>query len=321
MTVSRLLSNPRTAPLLILIGLALVLGLIDPRVLSPANLGTIVIVAAPVVLIALSAMIVLISGGIDLSAGMTATFCAIVMGTVQVTTGSLALTLIAGLAATMAVGLVNGSLVGVLRIPPFIATLATMVMLQGLTLYSTRGGVLIVKDPVLRLIGQGTIFQVPLIVLFAAAAAAICGFVLRNTVPGLRIYAIGSDPVAAKLSGIRPIRQLIVTYLFASLFIFLCACALIGRVPIVTPTMGGTSLLLDALSAAVLGGVSIFGGSGTVVGLVCGALAVSLITTATQIFGLDPSAIGLVKGGIILVMLALNRGIAWVSSRAVRLPA
>lgn len=238
MNMSRLLSDPRAAPLLILIGLAAVLDLIDPRVLSPANLGTIAIVAAPVVLIALSTMIVLISGGIDLSAGMTATFCCIVLGTVQTTTGSLALALLAGLAASMVVGLVNGSLVGVLRIPPFIATLATMVMLQGLTLYSTRGGVLIVKDPILRQIGQGSILHLPLIVLFAAAAAALCGLILRNTVSGLRIYAIGSDPAAAKLSGVREVRQLIVTYLFSSVFIFLCACALIGRVPIVTPTMG-----------------------------------------------------------------------------------
>jgi ribose transport system permease protein len=274
------------------------------------------IVAAPIILIGLAAMIALVSGGIDLSAGMSVTFCCIVIATVFKSTASLSLALIAGLAVALTVGAVNGVLIGLMRIPPFVATLASMVILQGLTLYFAQSGVLLIRDPVLKFIGQGAMFGLPMIIVFAVAAALACNLVMRHTSFGLRIYAAGSDAASLKLAGISTARQLVGTYIFVGCFVFLCAVVLIGRVPIVTPTMGGASLLLDALSAAVLGGVSMFGGRGTVSGLVCGAIAVSLITTATQIFGLDPSAIGMVKGSIVLVALAGDRIVSLIVKAA-----
>jgi ribose transport system permease protein len=313
LNITKWITNPTLAPLFILVGLAMILAALDPRVLSPGNLTTIIIVAAPIALIGLAAMIALVSGGIDLSAGMGVTFCCIVTATVFTASASLPLALLSGMLTAVTIGATNGVLVGVLRIPPFVATLATMVALQGLTLYFAQSGVLIVKDPILRVVGQGTAFGLPFIAVFAGAAAFGCGLIMRHTGFGLRIYAVGSDSTALQLAGIGTARQLIGTYIFAGGFVFLCSVALIGRVPIVTPTMGGTSLLLDGLSAAVLGGVSMFGGRGTVIGLVCGAITVSLITTATQIFGLDPSAIGLVKGSIVLVALGIDRGISWLS--------
>ena len=130
--------NPSFAPVLILILLALVLGLSDPRILSPGNLLTITIAAVPIVLVALATMVTLVSGGIDLSVGNLVTFLCITLATVLTATGSLPLALAAGLATALAVGAVNGTLVGLLRIPPFIATLATMIALQGATLRHGR---------------------------------------------------------------------------------------------------------------------------------------------------------------------------------------
>ncbi len=309
------LLNPSFAPVLILLLLALVLGLSDPRILSPGNLLTITIAAVPIVLVALATMVTLVSGGIDLSVGNLVTFLCITLATVLTATGSLPLALAAGLLTALAVGAVNGTLVGLLRIPPFIATLATMIALQGATLYFAQAGVLIIKEPLLRAMGQGALFGVPMLIFYALAAGLVAYFIMRHTPFGLRIYAIGSDADAVELSGVPVARMRFLTYMLASVFAFLCVIALIGRVPIVTATMGGTSLLLDGFSAAVLGGVSIFGGRGTVLGVFCGALAISLITAATQVFGVDPAAIGLIKGMIVLLALGTDRGLQWLSSR------
>lgn len=138
---------------------------------------------------------------------------------------------------------------------------------------------------------------------------------MRRTRFGLRAYALGSDPAAAELAGIPVVRQTILVYSASGLFVFLTAFVMICRVPVVTPNIGGTSLLLDAIAAAVLGGTSIFGGRGTVWGVVVGALIVSLLTTALRIFGTDPSSLELYKGAIIVAALLADSGMTLAKRR------
>ena len=141
---------------------------------------------------------------------------------------------------------------------------------------------------------------------------------LRRTRFGLRTYALGSDAAASELAGIPIARHTVLVYTASGVFVFLCALVMVARVPIVTPNLGGTTLLLDAIAAAVLGGTSIFGGRGTVWGTIVGALIVSLLTTALRIFGTDPSSLELYKGAIIMVALLADSGMTLAKTRLAR---
>ncbi|HMG50523.1 MAG TPA: hypothetical protein VK597_07985 [Inquilinus sp.] len=247
------------APLILLMLLVAAFGLIDARVVTPDSLRNVLAQATPVALLGLGAFVVLLTGGIDLSAGVAVAFCSVVMAGRLDAGDPLALALLAGLATMALLGLLNGLLVGLI--------------------------------------------------------AAGAWWLMRRTRFGLRTYAIGSDPAAAQLAGVPLPRQQLLTYLVAAVFTFLTAVLMISRVPVVTPNLGGTALLLDAIAAAVLGGTSIFGGRGTVLGVVVGAVIVSLLTNALRVFGVDPSSIDLFKGAIIVLALIADAGIRMLRLR------
>ncbi len=303
------------APLLLLVALLVVLGLIDSRVVDPDNLRNVAVQATPIALIALGAFVVLLSGGIDLSAGYAVGLCSVMMAQRLAAGDGLLAALLVGLAVALAIGLVNGVLVGYAKLPPFVATLATMVMVQGVTLKVATSGVLIANDPTLRHLGVDKVATIPVAVIATAIVGAIMWIVMRGTRFGVRTYAIGSDAQAARLSGVSWGRQQVLVYVVGALMVLLCAILIVSRTPIVTPTVGGTSLLLDGIAAAVIGGTSIFGGRGTVGGVLVGALIIALVTNALRVFGVDPSSIDLYKGTIIVLALVADAGIRTLRAR------
>lgn len=305
------------SPLLLLVVLTVVFAAIDPRVVSTQSLINIAAQATPIAVLALGALVVLLTGGIDLSAGVGVAFCAVLIATLV--DGGLGLpgALATGLVAMVLIGFLNGAVIALLRIPAFVTTLATMVALQGATLAIAAKGTLMLKEPWLRLIGVERPLGVPNVILLAALIVLAAGLIMRRTRFGLRTYALGSDGAAAELAGVPVKRQTILVYAASGLFVFLTALVMIARVPVVTPNIGGTSLLLDAIAAAVLGGTSIFGGRGTVWGTVVGALIVSLLTTALRIFGTDPSSLELYKGAIIMAALMADSGMTYAKARLV----
>ena len=303
------------SPLILLVTLTVVFALVDPRVVASQNLINIVAQATPIAVLALGALIVLLTGGIDLAAGVGVAFCAVLIASLVDAGVGLPGSLTIGLGVMLTVGLVNGLVISLLKIPPFVTTLAAMVVLQGATLAVASKGVLMLKDPVLRFVGIERTLGLPHVI-FAALIIVICAAVLmRCTRFGLRTYALGSDAGAAELAGIPIIRHTILIYVVSGLFVFLSAAIMISRVPVVTPNIGGTSLLLDAIAATVLGGTSIFGGRGTVWGTIIGALIVSLLTTALRIFGTDPSSLELYKGAIIMAALLADTGMTYAKAR------
>lgn len=303
------------APLLLLVALVVAFGLIDSRVVDPENLRNVAVQATPIALIALGAFVVLLSGGIDLSAGYAVGLCSVMMAQRLSAGDGLVVALLVGLAVALAIGLANGLLVGYANLPPFVATLATMVMIQGITLKVATSGVLIVSDPTLRRLGIDKVATIPVAVIATALVGALMWFVMRGTRFGLRTYAIGSDPESTRLSGVAWRRQQLLVYVVGALMVLGCALLIVSRTPIVTPNVGGTSLLLDGIAAAVIGGTSIFGGRGTVPGVLVGALIIALITNALRVFGVDPSSIDLYKGTIIVLALVADAGIRVVRTR------
>lgn len=303
--------------LILLVVLTAIFAAIDQRVLSAQSLLNIVAQATPTAVLAIGALIVLLTGGIDLSAGIGVAFCAVLIASLIDAGAGLPMALGSGLAVMLAVGLLNGIVIALLKVPPFVTTLATMVALQGATLAAASKGVLMLRDPVLRFVGIERSLGIPNVIFATGIIVLGAMLLMRGTRFGLRSYALGSDAAAAELAGIPVKRQTVLVYAASGLFVFLTAAVMISRVPVVTPNIGGTSLLLDAIAAAVLGGTSIFGGRGTVWGTAVGALIVSLLTTALRIFGTDPSSLELYKGAIIMVALLADAGMTFGKARLV----
>ncbi|MDP9366371.1 MAG: ABC transporter permease [Chloroflexota bacterium] len=304
-----------SAPLLLLLLLLVIAAALDRWIVSPANLEDVVVQATPIAMLALGAMIVLVSGGIDLSAGFGVSLCAIVVARVLVAQGSLGLALAAVLAVGALLGLINGLLIGTLQMPPFVATLGAMVVVQGVTLFLATGGVLIVADPLLQTIGTGSLGPVPGPLVATGVVAVVVGFLVRGTRFGVRTFALGSSAEAAELSGVPRARQVILIYVLSGVLTALTALLLVGRTAVVTPNIGGLPLLLDAVAATVLGGTSIFGGRGTVSGTLIGALIISLVTNMLRVIGVEASVLDFFTGLIILVALVGDASIRAANAR------
>jgi ribose transport system permease protein len=305
-----------SAPLVLLLIVLAVIAVVEPRVVHLSNLKEVVIQASPIAILALGAMVVLLTGGIDLSAGFGVAMVAVAMVGSMGFDGNLTQGLLVALCFGLALGLVNGLLVGVLRIPAFIATLATFTAVQGVTLTKAKTGTLIVSDPTLLRIGTGSVAGIPFPIVIAAGIALIMALLLRMTRFGVRTYALGSgDPDAARLSGVPVARHLVLVYVVAGLLTTVTAVLLAGRTGVVAPNIGGVSLLLDAIAATVLGGTSIFGGRGTVWGTLIGAVIIALITNTLRVSGADASSLDLWRGGIIGLALVVDAGLQLLRRR------
>ena len=309
----KLTANAGPAGLLAITVLAC--GLLDARILAGQNLAIVLVQSLPVLLLALGAFIVLLTGGIDLSAGVSVTLGSIVIASLLSSGAGLPLALAVGLATVVGIGAINGVLITALRVPAFIATLATMSGVQGVSLLLATRGVYVLADPSLKQLGIGRLGGVPVSVIVSLGVVAVAYALMHHTRFGLRVYATGSDAAAAALANVSTNAVQLLAYVAASCFTFLAAVMLIARTPIVTPNLGGQSLLLDAIAACVLGGTSIFGGRGTVMGVVAGSLVVGLFTNALRVVGINPSSLDLMKGALEIAALVCDVGITRLRGR------
>lgn len=305
----------RAAPQLLLLLLVLVLLVVDPGTIAGGNIGNVLVNAAPVAVLGLGAMWVLIGGGLDLSAGFGVAMCALVLAALLDDGVPLGVAVLAGLAAGLLLGLVNGVLVGVVGMPAFIATLATMVAVQGITLVLGSVGTIIITDPVLDVIGTGSIGPVPAPALYAVGVALVVGFAARLTRFGTYTYGVGSDAAAMTGRGISVARQQVLIFLFGGLLTAATAVLLVARVQIVDPKIAGTSMLLDAFAATILGGTSLFGGRGSVIGTLTGALVISLITTNLVTLGVSAQNVDLLKGAMIVIAVVVDAAVRFLERR------
>ena len=304
------------APVVLLLLIVAIVAIVEPSVVRPSSLKDVVVQASPIAILALGAMVVLLTGGIDLSAGFGVAMVAVAMVGSMGPDSTLVQGLVVALCFGLGLGLVNGLLVGALRIPAFIATLATFTAVQGVTLMEAKTATLIVSDPTLLRIGTGSLAGIPFPIVIAAGAALVVAILLRMTRFGMRTYALGSgEPDAARLSGVPVARHLVMVYLLAGLLTAITGVLLAGRSGVVAPNIGGVSLLLDAIAATVLGGTSIFGGRGTVWGTLVGAVIIALITTTLRASGADASSLDLWRGGIIGLALVVDAGIQLLRRR------
>jgi len=267
------------------------------------NISSILLSTAVIGILALGTTFVIISGGIDLSTGTGMTLCAVMTG-VFLTNMQLPLVVgvVGGILTGALMGLVNGFNVAVLQIPPFIATLAMMMVAQGLALVisGTQPIYFTDVDGFIEIALGETVPGLPNAALVLFVMALVGGLVLAKTLLGRYVFAIGSNEEATEISGIRVRRWKILVYTFAGAFTGVAGVVLAARLNSAQPSLG-MGYELQAIAAVVIGGTSLNGGKGSVVGTMIGALLMSVLTTGLRIMSIPQEWQTVVIGGVILL--------------------
>jgi fructose transport system permease protein len=280
------------------------------RFLTGGNLSLVVQQVMVVGTLAVGQTLVILTAGIDLSNGAVMALGNIVMARLAVDAGLNAYLAIGlGLAACAGFGLVNGALVTTIRLPPFIVTLGTLNIAFALThIYSKDQTVSGLPEPLTFFGNTVTLGQTDVTYgsLLMLALFVVTWFVLRQTAAGRHVYAVGNNPEAARLTGIRTRRVLLSVYTVAGLIYGVAALLLVSRTGVGDPNAGQTDNL-DSITAVVLGGTSLFGGRGSVIGTLAGALIVGVIRNGLQLIGVASIYQTLITGILVIVAVAVDQ--------------
>ncbi len=281
--------------------------------LTETNLLNVLRQAALLFLIASGLTLVILTAGLDLSVGANLGMSACLAATVLKATGSPVLGALTGVASGLGIGLTNGLLVTALRIPPFIATYGMLWVLHGLSYYYMAGETIYGFPPGFREIGSGYAIGVPIPIYLMFVFLAIGWLFLDRTTFGQEVYAIGANPVAARLSGIPVKRRLALVYVVSGGMAGLAALVYLARLNSAESDIG-EPLLLPAIAAVLIGGASLFGGVGTIGGTLIGALILTLVLNGMNLLEVNANWQPFVTGAIVLIGVLLDM---WTRRRAV----
>ncbi len=290
--------------LLLLAFLILIWGIttvLSPRFLSVKNITDILIQAAPLGFVVIGQMIVIVVRGLDLSvASIMATAAVLSIGVFDNT----ATAFVAALLLGALVGGVNGYLVSYRRVTPFLATLATMIVLQGIRFAYTKGAPSGSLPDTFRYLATGDVGGVPVVLIVLIGVACVAHWMLERSVPGRQFLLYGDNPEAAHMAGLPVNRILISAYVISGVLAAIAGLFLVGYVGIVD-NWTGQGYELDSIAAAVIGGASLRGGKGSVIGALLAALILVSLFNIVVILGLSIEFQMVVKGVLILLAAAV----------------
>jgi ribose transport system permease protein len=294
-----------------LLALGLLLTALSPHFLTVSNLLNVMEQTSINAVIAVGMTFVILSGGIDLSVGSLVALSGVVMASALQAGAPIPAALLAGLLTGALCGLVNGSLVTLGRLPPFIATLGMMSVARGAALMFTDGRPVSGFSPGFRTLATGRVLMIPVPVLITIGVYVIAHLVLARTRFGRYVYAIGGNEEATRLSGV-PVRfHKTMVYALSGLVSALAAAILTARLNSAQP-IAGMMYELDAIAATVIGGTSLLGGQGRVSGTLIGALIMGVLRNGLNLLGissfLQQVVIGLVIVGAVLLDALLKTG-------------
>ena len=316
-------SNPAAVPLIVLVMSIAVFGVVlGGKFFSPFALTLILQQVAIVGFVGAAQTLVVLTAGIDLSVGAIMVLSSVVMGQFAFRYGfPPELAVLAGFAIGGLCGLINGMLVALMRLPPFIVTLGMwQIVLATNFLYSAnetiRSQEIAEKAAILQLFGEklkigGAVFTYGVIAMVVLVLTL--NYVLNHTAWGRHVYAIGDDPDAAELSGVQVKKTLISVYVLSGLICALAGWVLIGRIGSVSPTAGQFANI-ESITAVVIGGISLFGGRGSILGMMFGALIVGVFSLGLRLIGTDPQWTYLLIGLLIISAVAIDQWIRKVSA-------
>lgn len=293
--------------------------LASPNFFQLTNIMAILQAASVNGVLAVAVTLIIITGGIDLSIGTLMTFCAVIAGVVLTWGGMpLPLGIVAAIATGACCGLISGTFVAKMKIPPFIATLGMMLMLKGLSLIVTGTKPIYFNDtPGFTQIAQGSVigalvpaFPVPNGVLILFLVAGAVAWILGRTVLGRYTFALGSNEEAVRLSGVDTDRWKMAIYALSGGIVGNGGLLIASRLNSAQPALG-LGYELEAIAAVVIGGTSLAGGRGTILGTLIGALIMAVLTNGLRVLSVAPEWQTVVTGAIIIVAVyadQLRRG-------------
>lgn len=250
---------------------------------------------------------VILTGGIDLSVGSILAVSAVVALLVSQVPGLSSLAIPAGLGIGLLFGLVNGVLVAFGKLPAFIVTLGGLTAMRGIARLIGEDKTVFNPDLSFAFIGNDTLFGVPWLVVIALVVVTLSWLILRRTVLGVQIYAVGGNPEAARLSGIKVWKVLLFVYAISGLLAGVGAIMTSARLMAANGLQMGQSYELDAIAAVILGGTRFTGGVGTIVGTLIGALIIATLSNGLILLGVSDIWQYIIKGVVIIGAVALDR--------------
>jgi fructose transport system permease protein len=312
-------AHPSISPLLVLIISFIIFTILNPRFAAPGTIGIILQQTAVIAALAIGQTLVILTAGIDLSVGAIAILSSLVMATLATQNGLPGwLALLLGIGVGVLAGAVNGLLVTRLKLPPFIVTLGTLSIFTAMALLYSGGQEISRRDlpAIINWTGTPIIlgpFRITTGVLLVAVLALIVAFCLSQTAWGRHVYAVGNDIDAARLVGIRVDRVLLSVYTVAGLLYGITAWIQIGR----AGTASANAIVdanLDSITAVVIGGTSLFGGRGAIIGTILGALIVGFFRIGLSLAGVDDQWRVLATGVLVIIAVSIDQWIRKVRS-------
>jgi ribose transport system permease protein len=290
---------------IVLVLLLLGFALASPNFAQPTNLANILVQSAILLLLSLAMTLVIMTEGLDLSMGAVLTLASIFFATTTLMSGSIALGIVAALAIGLGFGLLNGVLITGLNIPPFVATLGTLGIAQGLCLVVTDGQSVVGLPRVIEVIYSGAILGIPVPALIGAVAYLAVHGLLYHTRFGTYVFALGGNREALRLAGVSVPRMLVAVYVLAGAMAGFAALLMTSRMSAAHPT-AGLGMEFDAIAAVAVGGTSFERGNGWLLGTLLGVLAVGSLRNGLNLMAVPSSAQVACIGALVIVALFID---------------
>jgi ribose transport system permease protein len=289
-----------------LVVLVAVFGTLSDVFLSPGNIDAILVASAILIVVTVGQTFVIATAGIDLSIGSLVTLASVVLGYAFASEWGVGVAVLAGLLAGFLTGLISGTIIAKGRITDFIVTLGMLSVASGVALVLSDGRPVQVQTPFLLELAAGSVGPLRYMVLVALVVAAVGHVVLFNTRFGTHLLATGGSAEVAREMGINVARVKIATYTASGFLAGVAGVMLTARVGAAEPT-AATALLLSSVAAVVLGGVSLFGGRGTVVGPVVGAVLLTALVNGLTLLGVSQFYQPIAVGSVVILSALLTR--------------
>ena len=315
-TVKKLFGYRESGVVLALVLLFMIFTLTSGTFIAGKNLLNITRQVSVNALIAIGMTFVIVTGGIDLSVGSVIAFSGIIASSIMVSTNlPVWIAILAGILVGTLTGVVNGIFITFLNMPAFIATMGTMTMLRGLGYIYTQGYPIYNLPKAFKQIGQGYLGMVPIATIILLVVAVVGYLVLRRTVFGRHVYAIGGNMEASKLMGIRVKAVQFMTYVLCGSVCGVAAVVQTARLGSGMPTIG-IGYELDAIAAAVIGGAAMAGGSGSIPGTILGAILLGVLSNGLSLLNVDSYVMQVISGAVVIIAVLIDEMRRITSNRA-----
>lgn len=293
----------------VVILVAIIMSLLSPEFRTTGNLSVLLLNGAVVMFLALGQTYVLLTGGIDLSVGSNIALTGVIAALAMRAGVPWWLAALIAIGVGILVGVFNGVMVVYGKMPPFIVTFATFGIAASIPKILTDSQSVTVTDPMFAFFGRGSLFGVPVPVVMVLIAAAVLAFILTKTSTGVHIYAVGGNKDTARLAGISIAKTTILVYVVSGITAAFGGIITTSRLMVGYPTAGSGTEQFYSIASAVVGGVSLFGGVGTILGALIGSLLIAEVSNGMNVIGVQSYWQPLVIGVIILV------GVLWDTNR------